>query len=651
MNESNVPQSPKNGSPSGGEMYVGLNILSKIGVIFIIIGVIAFSAVSENYIPAWGRLAMILALGAVMTLLGEVFRRGGSVVFAGSLTFGGIAELFVCSLVGRYGFDVIGDGALIIGAVTAAVGLLLSLRYNSQPLLIVTVIGACLPIFAAKTVLGYLISAVYLTAVHAGAALISQKKGYTAAPFWGVSLAVIEGVILRVADRGFGAVMMNTALTGILASVFVITVCAAYSSGTVLKSVARCGGMNKAGASLLVLSQSFAMLFSVIFLSTSLRTAGIVMLVVAVLYTVCTIMLALALGRGCRVEAIFENLLLTSLSLAILTLFPQMYSYMVFHVFAAAVIVAGVYQKRRLWLGWGYGALSFAELFFLATCVTRFDDPLFVWTFALNTVVWIAVMAFFAAKGRRGALVSLYSAAALLNAGFFGIYMVYTKISDAIVTGGLAERHQISIYQLLLSVVVWMLLGFAAGKLKYMKGASAAASLTFYSFGMFCLLVTNSAAYLNSWRSLDLGAAAVIIYIAVNIVSVLSALDMALRIKSVAPKFARAVGLVVSFYALMTLTVMLDVNGWIAFTSCIVSIIYILTAAAWIVIGFVKLNALLRRFGLALALFASAKLFLFDFSGIDAMGRTLMFIGFGITLLCISFTYGYFEKRLKKKNS
>ena len=61
------------------------------------------------------------------------------------------------------------------------------------------------------------------------------------------------------------------------------------------------------------------------------------------------------------------------------------------------------------------------------------------------------------------------------------------------------------------------------------------------------------------------------------------------------------------------------------------------------------LDALLRRFGLALALFSSAKLFLFDFSGIDAMGRTLMFIGFGITLLCISFVYAYFEKRLKNK--
>jgi len=103
---------------------------------------------------------------------------------------------------------------------------------------------------------------------------------------------------------------------------------------------------------------------------------------------------------------------------------------------------------------------------------------------------------------------------------------------------------------------------------------------------------------------------------------------------------------VVSFYALMAVTVVLDSAQWLPFTSCVISILYMLTAAVWIVVGFVRLNALLRRFGLALALFSSAKLFLTDFSGLGAMGRTLMFIGFGITLLAVSFTYGYFERRV-----
>lgn len=648
-------------------MYVGLNILSKIGVIFIIIGVIAFSAVSDGYIPAWGRLTMILALGAVMTFLGEVFRRNGSVIFSLSLTFGGIAELFICALVGRFGFDVIGDGALIIGALTAATGLLLTVRYKSQALLIVTMIGAFLPVWAVDTMMGYFIGGVYIAAVSAGAAMLCHRRGYFPAKFVGVLLAAAEGICMYALGSNFRGItaldpkisnaVISTLhnITGIFCAVLVIAICAMYAGSVVLKSVTRCGGINKAETTLLVLSQAFSMLLPLAFLGGRNYAAGIIVLILAALYAVCTVMLSMALGQNCRIEQIFENLLFTALSIGIITFFPKMYSYMVFHVFAAAVIVTGLYRKRRLWLGWGYAALGFAELFFLFDCVSNGGDPLFKWTFLLNTLVWIAVMIFFAAKGRRGSLVNTYAWAVLFNTAFFGIYLVYDTISAALISAKLLPNgmtnitRTLTVHRFLLTVVVWMIVGFAAGKLKFMKKNAAAASITFYSIGMFCLFVTNVTAYFNSWKHLDLGVATIIVYIAVNVVSVLSALDMALRIKSLAPRFARAVGLVVSFYALMTLTVTLDLNGWAAFTSCIISIVYILTAAAWIGIGFARYNALLRRFGLALALFSSAKLFLFDFSGISAMGRTLMFIGFGVTLLCISFVYAYFEKRLKNR--
>ncbi len=72
---------------------------------------------------------------------------------------------------------------------------------------------------------------------------------------------------------------------------------------------------------------------------------------------------------------------------------------------------------------------------------------------------------------------------------------------------------------------------------------------------------------------------------------------------------AIAVGLVTSAFALYTITTVLDGNGWVAFTSCIISVIYLVAAAVWIVVGFVKNNTLMRRFGLALSLLASASCF------------------------------------------
>lgn len=114
---------------SKGELFVGMNLLGKIGVIFIIIGVIAFSAASEGYLPAPARMGMVIAVGAVMAVCGELFRKTRSVVFANALTYGGVAELFIATLIGRYGFGVWGGtAAQLVGLAAAAVGILLSLR-------------------------------------------------------------------------------------------------------------------------------------------------------------------------------------------------------------------------------------------------------------------------------------------------------------------------------------------------------------------------------------------------------------------------------------------------------------------------------------------------------------------------------------------
>lgn len=624
-------------SPSGGEMFVGLNVLSKIGVIFIIIGVIAFSAVSGGVIAEWLRLAMILALGAVMVFLGGVFRKKGSLVFGNTLIFGGISELFIAMMSGRFGLRCTGDWALLIGGLTALAGLLLAVRYRSRTLLIITAVGAMLTMMTAASPVGYLLSGVLLVAIHAGNALICRKFGFASPQFVAAGLIFYEGIYLCTVDRGAGRFIFMDELSGIYATVFIIAAAAVYAGGALLDSLETDGRMTGAQTALLIIPEGLALIMPTFFLMSVRVMAGVSSLLLAAVYAVCIMFFGNRTGSRSRVCGVLMNLLLTALALSVLRLFPAVWSYMIFHVFATAVAAAGLFSGRKLLRGWGYGALIFAELLFLFDRVTQWENSgARTAAFALNAALWIALMAAFALKGRRGFGFQFYSVGVLFNTGFFGVYIITQKLVPAIDSS--ADR----LYENLLAAAMWMILGFVAGKLTFLrKGASAGASLALYSFGMCMLLAANFTAVRSGG-----GIAAVIAYCAVNIASVLAALDMALRIKSLAPKFARAVGLATSFYGLMTITVVLGVNGWAAFTSCIISIAYLLTAAAWIGIGFAKRNALLRRFGLALALFSSAKLFLFDFSGMDAVGRTLMFIGFGVTLLAISFTYGCFEKRL-----
>lgn len=87
----NDPNGLKQTSLSGGEKFVAINLLSKIGIVFVIASVIAFSAASEGHIPDLVRLILVLALGLIMLGAGELFWRKGSKVFANAMIYGGAA--------------------------------------------------------------------------------------------------------------------------------------------------------------------------------------------------------------------------------------------------------------------------------------------------------------------------------------------------------------------------------------------------------------------------------------------------------------------------------------------------------------------------------------------------------------------------------
>jgi hypothetical protein len=107
--------------------------------------------------------------------------------------------------------------------------------------------------------------------------------------------------------------------------------------------------------------------------------------------------------------------------------------------------------------------------------------------------------------------------------------------------------------------------------------------------------------------------------------------------------------LVVSGYFVIILTQNLIAQYNLNFSSAAISIIYALTALAWIIYGFTRRFTFIRRFGLALAIFAVVKLFLIDLSGLTQGYRIVSYFALGISLIAISFVYQYFSKRLELK--
>ena len=487
--------------------------------------------------------------------------------------------------------------------------------------------------------------------MNCGAAIIAYRNEYT--PLGLVASFAVFYETLIILPMGLGG--LDYKYSVIISVSFAL--CAGFIciSGALLNAIHSDGAMTASEITTTVFLQSFLVFFTNIafFLAFGKTTALVAMIVLAVIYLFCAFGFSLYFTTKCAASNIFINLLLATVSFSILTLVENSANYYAIHGLAAVVLIVGVLLERKMLKIWGYVLLGIAELDFLFQIVRiNFSNnsaekiPLYI----VNLVLWFGIMAFFIIKKHSDSVVfKIYSCLALLNAGILGSSLLLDDLAAALRISGMNKGFRLLIATMLCACL-WLILGFVSGKLKHLEKASMPTSMTFYGIGLMFLGFANSLRLTANENDVMLDGLLIAVIIIVNLISVLTVLDITLQIAEKAPKFAKAVGLIVSFYGVMTLTTLLDTNHFVRFTSFIISILYILTAAVWILIGFKKQNPLLRRFGLALALLASGKLFMFDFPEANAMERTLLFIGFGITLLGIAFGYGIAEKKLKQNN-
>lgn len=671
MNGQNDQNNQSNRQPStlsGGEKFVAINLLSKIGTVFVIASVIAFSAASEGHIPDVVRLILVLMVGLIMLIAGELFRRKGSEIFANSMIYGGVAELMICAPIGQNGLGIFDTlGMLVYSTIAAAVGFGLAWRYRSQGLAVVMTAATLIPAFTAvlgdETSKGSVFVAlpIFLILTHFANAVISRRLNFKGSFITGIWRAAIDLFFVgSTASDGISRVSGSAETAPqLFAVIFLIFCMVCYASAALLNAVEDSGEIKEFDGMSLYMSQGIVIFFAwAVFIAVSSeKLLGVILLVLALLYSLIVAAFSLKFRRYCKTNTVFTNLILICIEIAIFALFDTgNWEYIALHSFAAAVLLAGFFFERKLLKGWGSALLVIAEIRFLVVLAEsgKMPESFKLSAAIVNLILWFGIMAVLGTlkKTRESAWFRWYSFAALMNAGL----VCSNLISDDLMTmlhhnGALRDKAQSSAFSGLLCAAVWMILGFIGGKLPNLKKLKAPASITHYAIGFCCLGYANFANMFSNVRDNELVTMLVIATVIVNVVSVMAVLDITLQIQEKASKFSRAVGLIVSAYAMITLTTILGTNNVVKFTSCIISILYLALAAAWIIIGFWKNNPLLRRFGLALALFSSAKLFLFDFRGVDAFGRTLLFIGFGITLLGISFGYAVMEKKLSRREN
>lgn len=178
------------------EAFVGLNLLNKLGILLIIIGVIAASQYAYRQMPDSIKSVMMFSLGGIMLFAGELLSRKKVNVFSTGITAGGIgvlyASLVTSSLVLKLPFFIetysMYPALAFIILITAA-AFYLSLRYSSQTIAAFALIGGYLPIFKVSGSMNLLYYAmVYFAVLNLFSLLLSMNKKWPVSSFTGLLL-------------------------------------------------------------------------------------------------------------------------------------------------------------------------------------------------------------------------------------------------------------------------------------------------------------------------------------------------------------------------------------------------------------------------------------------------------------------------------
>lgn len=654
------PNPPPAPQKSSGEFVIGINVISKIGVIFIIIGIIAFSVVAAPVLNGIAISLIIYSAGIVLGAAGEFFYRRGNKVFSRALTLGCIAEAFITTLISSLKLDTFSPvAAAFISLLIAAGGIALSFRYKSQTILSVTAVSGMIMVYAIdETLTCGVIMMVYLLLLQAALVIVSIRKKYIFPPFLALSfnvLAAVQFCSQLGIDVEFGIGIIGTTYFSIgiifIVIAYIILSFSIYTAAVLVCEFRKIPVKREFSAVLLISAAVFKSVFSValIWEEFSVTSAGAVALVLAVIYIVLAVITHMYSSESV-VTSILKVISVLLVLLANYTLLIGRYAYISAHIIGAALFVFGIVKCSKLFRNCGIAALIFAQLNFWLISLVWSNETIYYVQYSLNILIWVGIMLFLAHRGCKGKLFTAYIITVYCTCSFYLIFMV-SQLMEALYNTGLLSRYARDYSKHYYAAVIFMLLAFLLARRKDLGKAPFITSEIVHISALLYLGIINlclSASYTAEMGGVSNFGASIACIIACT-ASVFAALDLALTIQRQNPKFSKAVGMIISGYAVITATYLLGVNEVVAFTSCIISVMYIVLATAWIVIGFLKENPLLRRCGLALVLFSCAKLFLFDFSNIDNIGRTVMFIGFGIALLCISMIYGFFEAKMKKK--
>jgi len=636
------------------ERLIGLNLLNIIGIVLIIIGVIAAGQFAYLRMGDFWRSMALFVLGLIFLAAGEMINRRKPNIFSLGITAGGVGILYAALAVSYFGLQTLDMyAALILCVAITAIAFFLSTRYNAQVLLAMALVGGYLPIFSIGPERALLFSMMgYFVLLNLLALSVSFRKKWTVASFVGLGLNLLGTIYLSMwvdyasplLDRIFEityigfAILIYTAIplisTYMAKARFQISDVVLLAINTVIGSCIMFVNLNGAGWG------DYFGLASVLF---------------AVFYLATGYAVARRFQDEKQMSALFYITGLTFCVLFIPFQLDSMWFTLGWLVLGTALCVYGIIKERRGFQLSGFIVNGISLLWFVLVDISAWRigyNALFSWQYLAVTAAALLIMgALLYKKAIYGNLQKAFKYGTAVNLWLYALFLL-SRLSNILHDAFPGASLDLDYLIIALACVATLILAIVFLRIQILldRGMKIIA-ISLHGLGIAGIALLHLAAgpvlAPVAWQPAGIIFLATVILIAVGAVGAFAVYDLTRRVVLDGVLGIQYLPLLVSAYIVVLLTINLIRTYDLAFSSFWISIVYVLTALLWTILGFVKRYVLLRRFGLGLALFSVAKLFLIDLTTQTQGFRILSYFILGAILVGISYVYQYFNKRLE----
>ncbi len=639
------PQKPK----KNWEKMIGLNIINKVGLVLIVLAAIVGSQYAYAQMNDIFRLVVIFGVATVMLLAGEFLSRRKANVFSIGLSAGGIAVSYVGLVMGYFIIAIFPMLlALALCLLVTALALWLSLRYDAEVILSFALFGGYLPVISLAQNNNLLVAAmVYFIILNLLALWIATRKK------WVISSYI--GLVLNIMASGYITSLIHGKrdLDSILSLSYVLIAFAIYTVIPIVSNVKQNLDFKARDIVLLGMNTFFS---SVILIVSLYRfgfdsVVGIFVAVFAIVYLYLAYIMKDLFENYKKISGLFWVTGYTFLILVIPFQFDVAWLSLGWLVEAVLLYCYGVYRKDKKVEQIAYIIYTFCVLSFVSYSSIVNQDPLFSEKyFAITLGSIVMVLSYVVTKREFKESARVLRFVAYVNLWIYSLYVIFEIIGKQLVLEPLNAKYLLAG----MGICISYLLAFYGRRIPFMRSKEANGFAVFLQlFGGFWLFVLNAGTLVvegslvkSEWQYIVIGTLLILI---LSFLTILMLYDAARTMTKSTATSIQGIILGISIYGIILLTQNLLVQYDLEFTNFLVSILYVVIAFVCILIGFSYRFIYMRRFGLALSIFAVVKLCLIDLGNMTQGYTMISYLVLGLILLAISFVYQYFSKRIEEQ--